>query len=547
MLRKVILIILSISYLFAVKDILYKPVIFNNTDRYILKYTYTLNSGYPADLSTSTETDDYNFFLYNNHFRVIIGKQQYNSSPFIRNLANFILDVSEFVWQKEIDEFGFRPPRYSDINYIDIYLGNTGAYNPEKKEYVNIENYYAGYATTYSDQTPYFVINPSISEEIIKVTIAHEFFHTIQYAYNFDMVSEDIFYNHNLWFLEATATMMEDEIYDDVDDYIYFLDDYLKNTYLDIEDYNGSIEYGKVLFAKFLRENYGLDFIKKIFEDYDYQNETVIDKIAKEITNEYNLSIDDLMIRYAECLVNIKSCYEEGASYPEPTKFSLDVNLSIGHFGIALFDKGGEYLIGNTPQYFQFNFNKESNLKDNIENSGLLVINKKFSQLKTDLLNLNRYSGLKLYSGWNMVSNIFSENLDLKTFGSCDIVWVYRDGKYYAYSDKEEIQNSIKFYNYDTNENFLYPGEGAWVYCENETLVEFDKDRLINYDLQYKSGWNFVSVYNNAFDLNEIDENILIWHYDGDWKYFSKENFDINYDRFDIVKPMEGYFIYKKQ
>ncbi|WP_134741283.1 MXAN_6640 family putative metalloprotease [Nocardioides sp. 503] len=46
-------------------------------------------------------------------------------------------------------------------------------------------------------------------EENLQVTVAHEYFHAVQYAYDF---AEDA------WFLEATAAWVEDEMYDDVND-----------------------------------------------------------------------------------------------------------------------------------------------------------------------------------------------------------------------------------------------------------------------------------------------------------------------------------------
>ena len=46
------------------------------------------------------------------------------------------------------------------------------------------------------------------------MTAAHEFFHAIQFAYD---VAED------LWFMEGTATWVEDEVYDAINDNLQFL------------------------------------------------------------------------------------------------------------------------------------------------------------------------------------------------------------------------------------------------------------------------------------------------------------------------------------
>ena len=128
------------------------------------------------------------------------------------------IEISE----KEVEEYGFKAPKNSQDHYIDIYIANRNAYNLQTNSYVTISSQYAGYATAYSDATPYFVINPSVDLNILKVTIAHEFFHTIQYSYGLDIVSDEIWYK-NIWFLEASAVLMEDEVYNNVNDYLNYL------------------------------------------------------------------------------------------------------------------------------------------------------------------------------------------------------------------------------------------------------------------------------------------------------------------------------------
>ncbi len=49
---------------------------------------------------------------------------------------------------------------------------------------------------------------------LLQVTVAHEYFHAIQFAYD----AED-----DGWLMESTATAMEDELYDDVNDNAFFL------------------------------------------------------------------------------------------------------------------------------------------------------------------------------------------------------------------------------------------------------------------------------------------------------------------------------------
>jgi hypothetical protein len=50
--------------------------------------------------------------------------------------------------------------------------------------------------------------------ENLEVTAAHELFHAVQFAYD---------YNEDAWFMEATATWAEDEVYTDVNDNLQYL------------------------------------------------------------------------------------------------------------------------------------------------------------------------------------------------------------------------------------------------------------------------------------------------------------------------------------
>ena len=76
------------------------------------------------------------------------------------------------------------------------------------------------------------MLNPNLEEDILKVTIAHEFFHTIQYSYFFGNIL-----NENIWWLEATATLMEDEVYDSIDDYINYMNNFFNSSHKSFELY----------------------------------------------------------------------------------------------------------------------------------------------------------------------------------------------------------------------------------------------------------------------------------------------------------------------
>jgi hypothetical protein len=91
--------------------------------------------------------------------------------------------------------------------------------------------------------------DPDPEQGSAKVTAAHEFFHAVQFAYP---VGDDWD-----WWMEASATFMEDEIFDAVNDYRNYLDDWFGAPELPLDRFDGRHEYGSVMFCKHLAEKFG--------------------------------------------------------------------------------------------------------------------------------------------------------------------------------------------------------------------------------------------------------------------------------------------------
>ena len=531
--KKLLFFFLFFSFAFGVRDYLVKPA------KNLSKILYSTVLNYQKKLDSKIYEDEYNIFEYSTHFRIIYGKS-YENNETIKSLAESILNIAEEVWDKEINDFGFKNPRNSDTYYIDIYIGNTNAYNKAENKNVTIASYYAGYATSYSDSTPYFVVNPNMSLNLVKVTIAHEFFHTIQYAYGVGIVSNDIWYK-NLWFLEATAVMMEDEVFDDVNDYENYLLYYLPYINYSIDLSNGMIEYGKVLFAKFLKNKFGMEFIKRVFEDYQ-TDETLLERIKKEVVF-YNNDFDDVMLDYGTCLANLHTCYKDGESFPDVTAYMLRTSKNVGYYGIVLYSSGSDkYLISSTPTYLQCDFLGNKNVLESINENGLVFVSKK-DNLTTDFLSYNIFNGFKLKKGWNLISNIFNENLDFRDF-DVNVIWVLRNGKYCAYSNDSSLMAKIKELNYECSNNTLNPGEGAWVYVDSEKNLSIKGYNLVSFN-GFTKGWSIRGV-SSVLNPLDIDDNVTIWYYDnGEWRYFSDIK-EYDYQKLDQIIPTNGYFIYKE-
>jgi hypothetical protein len=164
---------------------------------------------------------------------------------------------------------GYRTPKRDGgigggTNKVDIYIGNIGnqglygfctsddPHNPTDPDgnpgtndpddysfwaYCALDNDYA------KDEFP---TNTPI--ENMRVTAAHEYFHAVQYAY-------DAF--EDGWILESTATWVEDEMFDDVNDNRYYLPNSpLKAPHIPVDTYGDNFHYGTWIWWRYLTEKF---------------------------------------------------------------------------------------------------------------------------------------------------------------------------------------------------------------------------------------------------------------------------------------------------
>ncbi len=177
-----------------------------------------------------------------------------------------VIATLNHVWRTEVGRFAFRKPKsdatsrdHGPNGKIDIYLADIGAAG------------YYGYCASddphdfggsyrYWDASAYCVLDNDFSRRqfgggahgvaALRVTLAHEFFHAIQFAYD---------YFEDRWFMESTATWMEDEVYDGVDDNRQYLADSPITDPQRPLDHNGTRfgVYGDWIFFRFLSEFLG--------------------------------------------------------------------------------------------------------------------------------------------------------------------------------------------------------------------------------------------------------------------------------------------------
>jgi len=228
-----------------------------------------------------------------NHFRIHYDTVSTNSHSVdmsygvdIDGTPNYVktcATILQEVWQREIEEMDYPAPPADNFYAeggtaaLDIYIvamptGILGQTTPDEvfihqtrnipvsTAFIEIDNDYQGFGYP-SDQW----------DEVMAVTLAHEFFHAVQMGID---ASESLEGPDDLasdyWWLEMTATWMEDMVYDDVNDYYNYLQYFFDhpNWALTTQGLTGPrvyYPYAACVWPRFLTEKFGEQIIHDIW------------------------------------------------------------------------------------------------------------------------------------------------------------------------------------------------------------------------------------------------------------------------------------------
>jgi hypothetical protein len=171
-------------------------------------------------------------------------------------VQNEIAPTLEHVWATEVTALGYRAP-LSDRETSSTFSGN-----PDGRMDVYLADLGEDglYGYTYSDtpgnltEAPYLVLDNDFAEaqfgaaplRSLEVTVAHEFFHAIQFAYDA---------HQDTWLMEGTAVWMEDQVYGDINDYLQYLpDSQIVNPRTSVNSQAAYNVYGSVTFWRYLSD-----------------------------------------------------------------------------------------------------------------------------------------------------------------------------------------------------------------------------------------------------------------------------------------------------
>ncbi len=195
-----------------------------------------------------------------------------STSDRVPNMAwvNKTLRVMKQVWKLEVKTLGYRKPlgdgsipgNNGGNGKFDVYLkdvGSSGLYGFCAPEYRRANQPWLanGYCVLDNDfAREQFGTDPT---KTLKVTAAHEFFHAVQFAYD---------YGEDRWFMESTATWMEERYADGVNDNRQYLPaGQLRKpgVPLDTFERGEGYQYGNWLWWEYLSARQGRGVVKSVW------------------------------------------------------------------------------------------------------------------------------------------------------------------------------------------------------------------------------------------------------------------------------------------
>jgi hypothetical protein len=177
-----------------------------------------------------------------------------------------VLRVAERVHSVENGKLGWREPKSDGragggLGKTDVYLSQIGTElygyaapdRGQEDEEGRIPRRLHGYLVLDNDFSA-FEFPGTDPLEVLQVTFAHEYNHILQFGY--DAYQDP-------WFAESSATWMEDQVFNGINDYLVFVRDWVRLWETPLTTNSTIKEYGSAVWNQWLTRRYGPAILRK--------------------------------------------------------------------------------------------------------------------------------------------------------------------------------------------------------------------------------------------------------------------------------------------
>lgn len=202
------------------------------------------------------------------------------------------LSILEQMWSFQVSETGFSPPPGSGDGKVHVYLKDMiTPYGLVYGQTVPLNQYGGTDVEAYIEIDNDFLNQGYTARGLngLRVTIAHEFFHAIQMGYRYSPQYH--------YFYEWGSTWMEDYAFPEINDYIYYINDFFETPEASIRSAMGNIEYAHCLLFQTIELNSGSIAIVNILENFKEIDGDPFQCIKNAVVQD-GYSVDELAMDY---------------------------------------------------------------------------------------------------------------------------------------------------------------------------------------------------------------------------------------------------------
>ena len=210
----------------------------------------------------------------------------------VPDYVDLAMTLADSAWHVQVEVLGYQEPPedggFGGGDEIDIFLTDVGrsrrygltyplSGGDRGPSYLEIDNDFENPVFGTADGVcPGY--SGSRGHDALRVTLAHEFFHAVQFGYyqGYD----------GAWWQEASATWMEDVLHPGVNDYLQYVCIFLESPKSALDSGDPRVDlhaYGSSIFAFFLDQRYGRETVRFTWEEHARRRAVSLDNFDRAL------------------------------------------------------------------------------------------------------------------------------------------------------------------------------------------------------------------------------------------------------------------------